>query len=124
MLEKLNFIYKKFPDCLVQQINYKSYLSEESKESIEITLSCYNFEKEGKREIINIIFKDLTLIKFIRINNNPSLFLDEIYIKEDEGLITFDFFPIDHFDYLEENPNSEFIIKCKKISYEVLSSDF
>ena len=69
MLEKLNFIYKKFPDCLVQKITYKSYTSEENKESIEITLSCFNFEKQGKKEIINIIFKDLILIKFIRINN-------------------------------------------------------
>ena len=47
----------------------------------------------------------------------------DVFIKEENGLITFDFFPIDHFDYLEENPSSEFIIKCKEISYEVLSSE-
>ena len=106
----------------MQKITYKSYTSEENKESIEITLSCFNFEKQGKKEIINIIFKDLILIKFIRVNNNPSLFLDEVYLNEENGIITFDFFPIDYFDYLEENPNSEFIIKCKEISYKVLTS--
>lgn len=120
MLEKINFFYKKFSDCLIKKTKYDSYISEESKERIEVTLSCFNFERENRREIIKLIFEDLITVKFIQIKNNPSLFLDEVYILEENELITFDFFPIDHFDYLEENPNSNFIIKCKKVSYEVL----
>ena len=44
-------------------------------------------------------------------------------LKIENELITVDFDCI-YFDenILKENPNSEFIIKCKEISYEVLSS--
>jgi hypothetical protein len=120
MLEEIIEKYEKFPDCLIKTVKYSVSISEENNDSVETIISCFNLKEENKREIIRIIFKNIELIKFSQINRFPSLFLDEIYIKEDNGLITFDFFPIDHFDYLEENPNSEFIIKCKQVSYEVL----
>jgi hypothetical protein len=46
------------------------------------------------------------------------------FLKKENDLITVDFDCI-YFDKdnLKENPNSKFIIKCKEISYEVLSSE-
>ena len=119
MLEKITSEYAKFPDSLIEGI-YFFPISKESDSTIEVILSCFNLKKENKNEIIKLIFTKIELIKFNQFNDDPSLFLDEIYIDYKNDLITFDFFPIDHFDYLEENPNSNFIIKCRKISYEVL----
>jgi hypothetical protein len=124
MLKEIIEKYEKFPDCLIKAVTYNMSISEKNDDSIETIISCFNLQNENKREIIQIIFKDIELIKFSQIKRFPSLFLNEIYIKrEKSNLITFDFFPIDHFDYMEENPNSEFIIKCKEITYKVLSSE-
>lgn len=124
MLEEIIEKYEKFPDCLIKEINYGFSISEKNYDFVVVIISCFNFKEENRREIIRIVFKNIELIKFSQINRFPSLFLDEVYIlQEKDGIITFDFFPIDHFDYLEENPNSEFIIKCKEVSYEVLSSE-
>jgi len=73
-----------------------------------------------KPEIIKLSFKDIVEIKLGQFRNNLSLILDEVYIENKNGLIVLDFFPIDHLDYLEENPNSNFIIKCNAIDFEVL----
>jgi len=119
MLEKITSEYAKFPDSLIEGICFFP-ISKKSDSTIEVTLSCYNLKKENKKETIKLIFTKIELVKFNQLNDNPSLFLDEIYIDGRNDLITFDFFPIDHFDYLEENPNSNFIIKCRKVEFEVL----
>jgi len=119
MLEKITTYYGKFPDSLVRQIIFNPVTGNRAS-NIEVTLSCYNIKHEMRPEIIKLCFKDIVEIKLTQFKNNPSMFLDEIYINNINGLIVFDFFPIDHFDYLEENPNSNFIIKCNTINYEVL----
>ena len=122
MLNEIIDKYGKFPDSLIKVVKYSISISEKNDDSVETIISCFNGKEENKREIIRIIFKNIELIKFSQINCFPSLFLNEIYIKkENNGLITFDFFPIDHFDYLEENPNSNLIIKCKNIEYEIIT---
>ncbi|TPG36293.1 hypothetical protein [Flavobacterium pectinovorum] len=123
MLEQIILNYKKFADCLIKEVDYFNFKSNDDQRSIEITMSCLNFQNENKKEIIKVIFKGLKLLKFIRVNDYPSLFLDEVYISNENGLITFDFFPIGYVDYLEENPNSTFIIRCKEVLYEVLLRD-
>ncbi|UWY26879.1 hypothetical protein N4T20_14240 [Flavobacterium sp. TR2] len=122
MLEKITSEYAKFPDSFIEKVNFTP-ISKTSESIIEIILSCFNIKKGNKKEIIKLILKKIEILKFNQFNDNPSLFLDEIYINNENDLITIDFFPIDHFDYLEENPNSAFIIKCKEISYEVLLSE-
>ena len=51
--------------------------------------------------------------------NNFGLFLFILLKKEGDTLL-FGFLPIDHFDYLEENPESIFNIKCKSIEYDFI----
>ena len=124
MLKEIVDKYEKFPDSLIKMVKYSISISENDNNTIETIISCFNLKEDNKREIIQIIFTEIELFKFSQIKRFPSLFVNEVFIKrENDGLITFDFFPIDHFDYLEENPNSAFIIKCKEISYEVLSTN-
>jgi hypothetical protein len=122
MLEEIIEKYGKFSDSLVSEISYKCYITEKGTEddTIEVVLRCMNFKNENKFERIKLKFVGVMVYKFSQNKQYPSLFLDEVYIKEEDGIITFDFFPIDYFDYLEENPNSEFIVKCKEVSYKVL----
>lgn len=119
MLEKITSNYGKFPDSLIERIIFYP-ITGSTESNIEVILSCYNIKNEMKNEIIKLSFKKIEQIKLSQFKDNPSLFLNEIYTENKNGLIIFDFFPIDHFDYLEENPNSNFIIKCSEIDFEVL----
>ncbi|WP_281310559.1 hypothetical protein [Flavobacterium flavigenum] len=119
MLEKITPRYGNFPDSLIERIIFYP-ITGSTESNVEVLLSCYNIKNEMKKEMIKLSFKKIKQIKLSQLNDNPSLFLNEIYIENKNDLITFDFFPIDHFDYLEENPNSSFIIKCSEIDFEVL----
>jgi hypothetical protein len=88
-----------------------------------LIIHCANRNKEYSYEKIKFLFSKIISYQLIRENIVNNFAPKDVFIKAKNGIITFDFFPIDHFDYLEENPNSEFIIKCKEISYIVLSSE-
>lgn len=88
---------------------------------MEISISCANKEKNYKYEIVKIYFSNLLEIIFIEKENQDNLTTGDVYIIEENGIITFDFDPIDYFDHLEENPVSRFKIKCKEINYEVVA---
>jgi hypothetical protein len=118
MIEKIIEDYAEFSDSWISEITLYN-----NENIIEIIIHCANKNKDYSYEKVKISFKKIINYVLIEKNRISDLAPKDVLINEKNGIITFDFFPIDHFDYLEENPNSEFIIKCKEISYEVLSSD-
>lgn len=120
MIKKIIEDYCEFSDSWISEIK----LFENNSENVfELIIHCANKSKNYSYEKVKFSFTKVICYKLIGKKGITDFAPKDVYIKEDNGLITFDFFPIDHFDYLEENPNSEFIIKCKEISYEVLSRE-
>ncbi|WP_028888960.1 hypothetical protein [Tenacibaculum ovolyticum] len=111
--------YREFSDSLLVNILY-NYNIDNSKSYIELTLSCINVENNFSYEKVKLIMKEIE--EFILIepyNADNKMVIKDALLKEENGLIIFDFDPIDHFDYLEENPNSTFKIKSKQIKIPV-----
>ena len=118
MLNEIIKKYGEFPDSWIKNINY--FVNDNSR-IIEITIVCANNQNENKYEIIILCFLDIIEFRFLELHSPDNFATGDVFIKQIEDIITFDFCPIDHFDYLEENPNSNFKIKCKKMDYKYIS---
>ena len=117
--------YGEFSDSWITEIKYyKKMINTEDINVIELIINCANKQNDYIYEVVNLTFKNIVSFNFSEINNSDNFASSDILIKTERELITFDFFPIDYFDYLEENPNSNFIIKCKEVSYKVLSNKY
>lgn len=88
--------------------------------SIDIKVYCYNKTK-ANYEIITVCFKDVTEIQLRDSRNIPIFAVSDAFISETDGIILFDFNPIDHFTHLEQNPDSRFKVKCKYLEYKVIT---
>ncbi|WP_418264586.1 hypothetical protein [Flavobacterium faecale] len=117
MIKKIIEDYYEFSDSWISEIK----LFENNNENVfDLIIHCANKGKNYNYEKVKISFIEVIFYKLIGENGISDFAPKDVYIKEEDGVITFDFFPIDHFDYLEENPNSNFIIKCRKIEFKVL----
>ena len=121
MIKEIINKYGEFSDSWISEINYsKKYDKENKVKIISIILTCANKENNLKYEVIKLIFEDIIEFKFIEMNDSDNFITGDVLIKKESNLILFDFVPIDYFDYLKENPESKFKIKCKKIKYEFI----
>lgn len=114
-----NFIkkYGELSDSIVYEINFKLYNLKE----IELILYCANIENSFIYETVKVLLKDVTELSFYENENYNNFSFKDVLIKNEEGIILFDFDPIDHFDYLEESQQSKFKIKFKNLEYMVIS---
>lgn len=121
MVEVLKETYGEFHDALITQVRYNTNFNYQNNQDsgvneVEICISCFNLINDFKRELIKINFFDVSVFKFGAYEG----MVNSALLKKENDLITFDFFPIDYYDYLEEDLNSDCIVKCKKVSYSVI----
>ncbi|MNQ96316.1 hypothetical protein D3C85_1119130 [compost metagenome] len=127
MLKNLIENYEDFGDALITEIHYKSNFNYQNvvksgKHEIDILISCFNRNRDYERDLIKITCID---IKSLKIQKSESMIFGAL-MKEEEGIITLDFFPIldtvtDEGDFiLGENIESDCIIKCREVIYKVL----
>ncbi len=121
MLEELKDNYNCFHDSIITNINYgcieDGYTE---KRNLTIKLTSINILTDVL-EIIKIHFYDIVSFKF-KEENQSAFVVFKALLTKDNDLIIFDFSPDIYGDsILKENPNSEFIIKCRKVTYEVIT---
>ncbi len=125
LIKEIKSCYKAFGDATIYkveyQINYANQGSEYSKD-VNVLINCYNWPL-SKWEKIQLTFKRVSSIRFVETAKRPSTVVFEALVTEINDVVVFDFFPIqiDDKGTLEEDINSDFSIKCKSISYKVLS---
>jgi hypothetical protein len=107
--------YERFADSLISAVTYNST---STTSIVEVLMECWSNEDDYKREKIKLKFIDIQLFRFIEVGG--STVINSALLKNEDNLITVDFFPIRFERELLEDTNSDFLIKCKKITYEVL----
>lgn len=122
MLEKIIERYSVFADSVISELNYKRYLNISGIDVgvIEIYLRAEN--KFGDYEIVKLKFSEIILFRFIELPGTSSLIINGAYLNKENDVITFDFFPLIYSSGNVENANSDLMIKCKKITFEILQS--
>jgi hypothetical protein len=120
MLQKIKEKYKGFSDAVISEISYKRYLNPNGSDKgiVEVYLRAEN--NEGDYEIVKLKFIEIISFRFIESRDSSSLILNEILMKQEDEIITFDFFPLIYSSGIIENINSDFMIKCKDISFEIM----
>lgn len=129
MLNQLIDNYGDFGDALITEFTYRSAIDKNTltvKNNSEITLfiSCFNERKNHERNVIQVICRDIIYYNFHQIEG----MIFQAFLNNINGIIVLDFFP-----ELQSNPNgngliskeklnSDCIIKCKEVSYVVISS--
>jgi hypothetical protein len=127
MLKKLIEDYEDFGDALITEIHYKSNFNyqdvlKSGKHEVDIVISCFNRNRDYERDLIKITCID---VKSLNIHKSETMIFGAL-MKEEEGIITLDFFPIlntvtDEGEYiLTENIESHCIVKCSEVIYKVL----
>lgn len=112
--------YENFSDALISEIFYHVV---DNSRSVEIVLNCMNAFKDYEYETIKLTFIDPISICFKENENQSSTVVNSAFLAMDNGIIVFDFFPLIFGERnLKENENSDLKIKCKGISYEVVSN--
>ncbi|MNY22205.1 hypothetical protein D3C86_1558000 [compost metagenome] len=119
MIELIKERYKGFPDAVISEIFYKRYLSVAGFDEgvVEVYLRAENID--GDYEIVKLIFSDIISFRFIEIENSSNLILNGIFLEKDGNVITCDFFPLIYNYGVVENKDSDFMIKCKSLNFEI-----
>lgn len=110
MLENLISIYGTFDDFILNKIEY---FFDEKKANVFIY--CFNRKSMNYENIKIELFDIINFFTIDFIYYHQSIFVDRIGDN-----IVFDFDPIDHFDFLKENPKSKFKIMCKAVKFHIL----
>jgi hypothetical protein len=127
MFKNLIEDYEDFGDALITEVHYKSNFNyqdvvKSGKEEVDILISCFNRNRDYERDLIKITCID---IKSLKIQKSERMIFGAL-MKEEEGIITLDFFPIidtvtDEGEFiLRENIESHCIVKCSEVIYKVL----
>ncbi|SKC08361.1 hypothetical protein SAMN05660841_04115 [Sphingobacterium nematocida] len=119
MLNDIIDKYEGFSDALISEVSYSSH---SGARRIEVAINCMNTHTDYQYEQVKLIFIDVLSFRFIESENQSSLLINQALICELNGTIVFDFFPLVFGGgRLEENANSDLMIKCKNVSYESLT---
>lgn len=110
MINKIRKKYGQFSDSWINNIK----ILEDSKE-IVISMTCSNHLNDFKYETIHLILRDIVYYNIDQIRLKKYNSVKDGFLEKKENIIILDFDPIDYFDYLKENFNSSFIIKCRQI---------
>lgn len=121
MLEEIKLKYSHFHDAQISKINI---IEKYGNIDLNLTLSCTNSQNDYNLDNIKLNFIDVTSFILNFKKNDGILTIFACFLEKENNIITIDFDCI-FFDKnnLRENPNSQFIIKCKEIGYEVLSNE-
>lgn len=112
MVNKIKETYRLFSDSIIHKIEYTKTM--ENTICI-VNMSSYNWLTQ-KYDKINIILEECSYISFFEDVKNNSTVITNALLKEEDGNIIFDFFPLYYSDiHIIENPNSDFKIKAKRI---------
>lgn len=117
MLKDFVNTYGQLSDSIVIEVNFKVDINSPDKKLLETKIYCSNIISDFQYEIVKIQFLDIINLIFNDTEAFNNFAPKDVFITEKKDEIVFDFDPIDYFDYLEENPNSKFKVKCKNIIY-------
>jgi hypothetical protein len=121
MIKEIIHRYGTFSDSWISEIKYdKNFYHNKEIKNLEIVITCANKQNDFNYEVIKLIFKDVLYFVFLEENNSENFAPKDILIKMEDDLVLFDFLPIDNFDYLEEDPKSNFKIKCREVDYKFI----
>jgi len=130
MISEIKNKYKGFHDALIFDILYSNRHGKQKglTPKVIVGLNAFNIQTE-KWEQLKLIFSDVVKFWFFEGKNEKgkavnSTVVFEAYIEKIDDLIIFDFFAlqVDGRDLLAENPNSDFVIHCKDINYELVNA--
>ncbi|RFS24447.1 hypothetical protein DVR12_04345 [Chitinophaga silvatica] len=115
MLNEIQNKYEQFSDSIILKFEY--FTRGASKEII-VTIDCMNKLNDYKYETIKLSFNDVISFRFIENENEASVSINEALLIKENGVLTFDFFPLRlGASTLKENKDSDLIIRCKDVSY-------
>jgi hypothetical protein len=118
MIKDIKEKYERFSDALILEIRYEN-LSDNR--VVEVNMNCMNSKNDYEWETIKLIFNDILLFRFVENEKTSSTSIFAALLKEEDGIMVFDFFPLIYEELeLKENENSDFIIKCRDVKYKVL----
>lgn len=118
MINEIINKYENFSDALISEIIYHSI---ENIKEVEVVISCMNALNNFNYEKIRLYFIDVISIRFNENENESSTVINSALIRNDNGIIILDFFPLNYEEgSLKENENSDLKIKCRKLNYCIL----
>ena len=116
MINEIVEKYEKFSDSLISEFTFKS----SEIDQIEIVIKCRNANRNYEWELVRLMFNDVFEFRFVSLANMSSVVINSALIKQENGFIIVDFFPLIFAnDNLKENIQSDLIIKCKELKYSV-----
>ncbi len=119
MLKEIIEKYEHFSDALILEFTYKNSSENTIRPMVEITLRCMNARENYAWEMIILRFEQVVKIKFQE-DRSSSTVIYSALLKKSENIIKVDFFPLIGSEPLMEDPNSNFYIHCKEISYKLI----
>ncbi|OIV41597.1 hypothetical protein [Flavobacterium johnsoniae] len=113
MLQDLINNYGDFGDALITEIHYYNgydfFNNTFGSQTLKISISCFNKNRNYDQELITIYCDEVS--RFIYEKWDGMIF--EALLKEENGEFILDF--------AHESSHPYFIVKCKKITYEVVA---
>jgi hypothetical protein len=126
VLTEIKSKYHEFGDALVSKIVFDvtGYGTKNIRRNSTVKLTAYNWQAE-KREVIALSFIDIVKFRFSESKKISSTVILEAYLAQTDDLIIFDFFALQvGQNDVAEDPNSDFVIHCREIKYEVIDLNF
>lgn len=116
MIEEFARAHYDFNDALINEFRF---FTVNGKPSLEILITCMN-DQTDDWHTIRIVCTNVVFFKFRQDWNTSSTVVNTALTKTEGDMMTIDFFPYINGSTLEENPESDFIVKFKNFTSEII----
>jgi hypothetical protein len=107
--------YDKFSDSCIKNIKYDL-----QDNRIILTILAININYIYKWDLIEIEFNEIIKFRFIENEKTSNSVILNALIQKIDGINEFDFYPNDNGNTLILDEESDFLIKCKEVSFKIL----
>jgi hypothetical protein len=125
MIQELINRFDKFSDSVVEEIKYFFSNQGRAGKKVFAQIIIRSLDRKTDKWIrAKILFEDVNKFRFIENEKICSTVINAALVKIQKENIVFDFFPIFYSQsHLVENDNSDFLIYCKNVSFEILKDE-
>jgi hypothetical protein len=121
MILKIKELYGSLGDAVIEKIEYSLVNSDTNDKCLSVYIKCLNWKTEEWQKV-KFDFIHVLHFQYLESKKLQSSVVFEALIEQKEKSIMIDFFPVqvDGLGKLAIDPESSFLVHCKRISYEVV----
>lgn len=117
MLKEFTEKYRDLSDTTLYGVSYSRSLDDDG--FVTIVMLSYNYS-ENHYQKVKLTLSGIKSFRFVEIRDSSNFVINAAAIENRNNEIVLDFFPVIYANRLEINSESDFLVECLELKFEVL----